>query len=60
MNKGFVYQSPESDFPIVAIVFDSDGEVIHGRAVNTIEEGEAFIRSALTELRDIERHINPE
>jgi hypothetical protein len=60
MNKGFVYESPASDFPIVAVVFDSEGLVIHAKAVDSQEAGQSFINDSLANLRDLERHIDPD
>lgn len=54
MNKGFIYELDSADFKIVAVIFDDDGLVVHGNAVETREEGEEFIRKALAELRDVE------
>ncbi|CAM5776355.1 hypothetical protein LMIY3S_05486 [Labrys miyagiensis] len=59
MNKGFIYESQEADFKIVAVIFDDDGLVVHGKAVETREEGEAFLRKALAELRDVESFAAP-
>lgn len=54
MNKGFVYESDVADFKIVAVIFDDDGLVVHGQAVESREEAEDFIRKALADLRDVE------
>jgi len=59
MNKGFIYESQDSDFKLVAVILDDDGLVIHGIAVETREQGEAFIRKALADLREVEGYVLP-
>jgi hypothetical protein len=59
MNKGFIYESEGADYKIVAVILDDDGLVVHGKAVDTREEGEEFLRKTLAELRDIEAFAAP-
>jgi len=57
MNKGFIYESAEADFKMVAVILDDDGLVVHGQAVETREEGEEFIRKVLADLRNVESYV---
>lgn len=59
MNKGFVYESENADYPIVAVIFDSEGFVVRAQVVDTVDEGDKFVRDVLIELRELERHTNP-
>ena len=60
MNKGFVYESKNADYPILAVIFDSEGFVVRSQVVDTVDEGDKFVRNILAELRELERHINPQ
>jgi hypothetical protein len=59
MNKGFVYESDSADFKMVAVIFDEDGLVVHGQAVENRKDAEDFIRKALADLRDVEGFAAP-
>jgi hypothetical protein len=44
---GAVYDPPNSSFPLIAVIFDPDGEVVIARNVPSFEVGEEFIRQTL-------------
>jgi hypothetical protein len=51
--KGFIYLSSGADFPMIAVVFEPDGTIVCGKAVESVFEGEEFIRDKLVELRRV-------
>jgi hypothetical protein len=53
MNKGFIYESENVEFPMVALIFDADGLVIKGTAVADKPQGEEYIRETLIGLRQV-------
>lgn len=45
-----VYDPPAPGFPHIAVLFDTNGEVMAARAVPSREAGEAFIAGIMTDL----------
>lgn len=45
-----VYDPPKQGFPFLAVVFDTEGEVLVARAVPSQESGETLIASVLSEF----------
>jgi hypothetical protein len=50
--KGDVIDSPQEDFPFMAIIYDETGTVVGEFPVRTRTDGEAKVVEALKELRD--------
>ncbi len=53
--KGDVIDSPNEDFPFIAIVTDASGTVVSEVPVRTRADGEAMIAEAIQELEDHDR-----
>lgn len=50
--KGDVIDSPQEDFPFMAIITDEDGNVVGEFPMRTRADGEAKVVEALKELRE--------
>lgn len=48
--SSIVYHPPKQGFPFLAVVFDTEGEVLVARAVPTEDSGNALIASVLSEF----------
>jgi hypothetical protein len=56
---GVIYPPPVSGLPYIAALFDSGGELLLTRAVNSLEAGESLLEEITEECHEL-RHPEPD